>query len=127
MRLNDESFPHKELTRKIIGAAFEVYRRLGYGFLEKIYKNAILIELGMRGLKAEEEFPIKVHYKGRNVGDYACDVFVENKVLVELKVDKEFNPRHTAQLLNYLKATETKVGLLLNFGERKCEVKRMVC
>lgn len=119
-------YPHKELTEKIIGAAFEVYKNLGYGFLEKVYKNALFVELGLRDIKAKREYPIKVLYKGENVGDYACDIYVEDSVLLELKVEKQHNPRNEAQLINYLKATRVKVGLLLNFGEKKCEVRRMV-
>lgn len=122
----ERKFLYKDLTEKIIGAAFEVYKNLGYGFLEKVYKNALLVELKSRSIEAKDEFPIHVYYKGENVGDYACDIYVEEKVIVELKVEKEYNPKHEAQLLNYLKATRVKVGLLLNFGEKKCEVKRLV-
>ncbi|MDD5529885.1 MAG: GxxExxY protein [bacterium] len=126
MTQKSEEFLYKELTEKIIGAAFEVYKNLGYGFLEKVYKNALLIELRLIGIEAKSEFSISVHYKGEPVGDFACDIYVEEKVLVELKVDKEYNSKNESQLLNYLKATNVKVGLLLNFGEKKCEVKRMV-
>lgn len=121
-----KDFLYKDLTENIIGAAFEVYKNLGYGFLEKVYKNALLLEFKLRGIEAKDEFSIKVHYKGEKVGDYACDIFVAGKVIVELKADKEYNSKHEAQLLNYLKATGIKVGLLLNFGEKKCSVKRLV-
>jgi len=119
-------YPHKELTEKIIGAAFEVYKNLGYGFLEKVYKNALFVELKLRDIKAKREYPIKVQYKGEKFGDYACDIYVEDSVLLELKIEKQHNPRNEVQLINYLKATGVKVGLLLNFGKKKCEVKRMV-
>ena len=122
----EKEFPHKDLTEKIIGAAFEVYRELHYGFLEKVYRNALLVELKLRGIDAVSEFPIKVAYKGERVGDYACDIYVDKKVIVELKVEKTYNPKHEPQLLNYLKSTGIKVGLLLNFGKKKCHVKRMV-
>lgn len=122
----EKKFLHKELTYQIIGAAFEVQKVLGYGFLEKIYENALIQELQLRGIRVATQYPIKVEYKGVEVGDYYADMIVENKVIVELKTGKTFNPIHEAQLLNYLKATETKVGLLINFGEEKCEHKRLV-
>lgn len=122
----EKKFLHKELTYQIIGAAFEVQKVLGYGFLEKVYENALIQELQLRGIRVATQYPIKVEYKGVEVGDYYADMIVENKVIVELKTGKTFNPIHEAQLLNYLKATETKVGLLINFGEEKCEHKRLV-
>jgi len=117
---------HKELTGQIIGAAFEVYNLLGYGFLEKVYENALIKELQIRGLNFKAQYPIKVKYKGEEVGEYFADIFVEGKVIVELKTGEAFNPLHEAQLLNYLKATEIKVGLLINFSPKKCEYKRFV-
>jgi len=117
---------HGELTEQVIGAAFEVWKVLGYGFLEKVYENALLVELRIRGIVAEQQYGIDVRYKGNMVGQYTADIFVEDKIIVELKAEKEYNPKHEAQLLNYLKATRIKVGLLLNFGEKKCEFKRLV-
>ena len=119
-------FLYGEITRQIIGAAFEVWKVLGYGFMEKAYENALAEELLRRGLSAQQQFPIDVYYKGVLVGKYAADLLVEGKVVVEIKAEKVYNPQHEAQLLNYLKATGIKVGLLLNFGEQKCEHKRMV-
>ena len=117
---------HEEITGQIIGAAFEVYNLLGYGFLEKVYENALIRELQLRGLHATAQYPIKVIYKDAEVGDYHADILVEDKVIVELKTAEAFNPIHEAQLLNYLKATGIKVGLLINFGPKKCEYKRFV-
>ena len=117
---------HEEITGKIIGAAFEVYNILGYGFLEKVYENALIRELQLRGLHATDQYPIKVIYKDAEVGDYSADILVEDKVIVELKTGEAFNPIHEAQLLNYLKATGIKVGLLINFSPKKCEYKRFV-
>jgi GxxExxY protein len=117
---------HKELTGQIIGAAFEVYNLLGYGFFEKVYENALIKELQIRDLNFNAQYPIKVKYKGEEVGEYFADIFVEGKVIVELKTVEAFNTLHEAQLLNYLKATETKVGLLINFSPKKCEYKRFV-
>jgi len=117
---------HKEITEQIIGAAFEVYRELGYGFLEKVYQRAMQVELRLRGLKAEIEQKIQVTFKGNVVGDYQADIFVSDVVMVELKVAKTYNSEDEAQLLNELKATGVKVGLLINFGRSKVEFKRMV-
>jgi len=117
---------HKDLTDKIIGAAFEVHRVLGYGFLEKVYQRALQVELEQRGVKADFEKPIHVHYKGAIIGSYMADALVEDVVIVELKVAREYNPEDEAQLLNELKATGTKVGLLINFGRARVEFKRMV-
>lgn len=117
---------HKEITGQIIGAAFEVYRVLGYGFLERVYQRAMQVELRERGLKAETESAIEVRYKGAVVGDYRADLFVENVVVVELKVAKTYMPEDEPQLLNELKATGVRVGLLINFGRTKVEFKRMV-
>jgi GxxExxY protein len=117
---------HKDITEKVIGAAFEVHQVLGYGFLEKVYQRAMQVELQRQGIKAELERPIKVHYKGVIVGDYVADMLVGDVVVVELKVAKEYNSEDEAQLLNELKATGTKVGLLINFGRAKVQFKRLV-
>ena len=122
----ETDFLFEDITREIIGAAFEVYKILGYGFLEKVYENALLIELQLRELKVESQKPIRIRYKDKPVGDYIADVVVEEKVLVELKAEKEYNTKHEAQLINYLKATGLKVGLLINFGEDRCKPKRLV-
>ena len=117
---------HANITEEIIGAAFEVHKVLGYGFLEKVYQKAMQVELINLGLKAELEHKITVYYKGVVVGDYSADIFVEDKVIVELKVAKHYNPEDEAQLLNELKATGIKVGLLINFGRKKVGFKRLV-
>ena len=117
---------HEEITGQIIGAAFEVHSVLGYGFLEKVYQRAMQVELVRRGLQAELEFPIKVLFKGTIVGEYAADLFVECKVMVELKVAKVYCAKDEAQLLNELKATGIEVGLLINFGRERVEFKRLM-
>ena len=117
---------HEEITEQIIGAAFEVYRVLGYGFLEKVYQRAMQVELIRRGLKAEIEQNIKVYYKDVEVGSYQADLYVQKAVLVELKVAKTYHPEDEPQLLNELKATRVRVGLMINFGRTKVEFKRMV-
>jgi GxxExxY protein len=115
-----------DITYQINGAVFEVNRILGHGFLERIYKKALLIELWKRGLKAESEAPIQVQYKGELVGDYFADIVVEGRIILELKSIEKLQPVHEAQLLNYLKATGIQVGLLINFTHPKAEIKRMV-
>lgn len=116
---------HADITGKIIGAFFKVYNTLGYGFNEKVYENALAIELRKAGLKVVKQQEIVVYYDGENVGDYRTDIIVADVVIVELKAVRELTEEHEAQLLNYLKATTIEVGLLLNFGV-KAEHKRKV-
>jgi len=115
-----------EITYEINGAVFEVNKVLGPGFLEKVYQNALMVELKSRGLKARSQVPIKVFYKENIVGEYIADILVEDKVIVELKTVEKIDKMHEAQLLNYLKATRTQIGLLVNFKHSKAEIKRMV-
>lgn len=114
-----------EITQKIIGAAYTVGNELGSGFLEKVYENAMMIELEKLGVKAKNQFPLKVYYKGIVVGDYIADLFVENSVIVELKSTKNTDGIHKAQVLNYLKASSKQVGLLINFGTPRVTVERI--
>ena len=116
---------HGAITDKIIAAFLKVYRFFGYGFNEKIYENAIALELRQAGLKVEQQMAIDVFYGEELVGSYIADLIVEDKVIVELKAVKAIVDQHEAQLLNYLKATRYEVGLLLNFGE-KSDFKRKV-
>ena len=117
---------HQSVTEQILGAAFEVQRVLGYGFLESVYQKAMQAELIQRGLSAEIEQPIPVHYKSVKVGHFEADLLVERCVIVELKVASTYRPEDESQLLNELKATGIKVGLLINFGRTKVEFKRLV-
>jgi len=107
---------YEDITGKIIRAAYEVHNVLGYGFLEKVYQRALQVELIKCGLQAELEFPIQVWYKGAIVGEYVADIFVERKVIVELKVARVYQIQDAAQILNELKASGVEVGLLINFG-----------
>ena len=115
-----------ELTYRINGAIFEVNRILGSGFMEKVYENALLIELKERGLKADNQIPIKVEYKDRMVGEYVADIIIEDQVLLELKCCESLQKVHEAQILNYLKATGFNIGLLINFKYPKAEIKRFI-
>jgi GxxExxY protein len=115
----------EELTEKILKAFYKVYNTLGYGFLEKVYTNALTIELQNMGLIAEQEKSISVYYEQHEVGVYRCDLFVESKVIVEVKAADALIEAHKNQTINYLKATRMQVGLVLNFGPSP-EVKRVV-
>lgn len=116
---------HQELTSRIIEAFYKVYNTLGFGFLEKVYENALKHELEMMNLKVEKQKPINVTYYGTRVGEYFADLIIENKVILELKAAENLVEEHELQLINYLKATEIEVGLLLNFG-KKPEIRRKI-
>jgi GxxExxY protein len=114
-----------KITYAINGAIFEVSKVLGHGFLEKVYENALVVELQSRGLTAENQVPIPVTYKGAVVGEYIADVVVEGKVIVELKTVDKIEKIHEAQVIHYLKATGMPVGLLVNFKHPKVQIKRI--
>lgn len=120
-----DNYKHSEITEKIIKAFYKVYNALGYGFLEKVYENAMFMELESMGLSVEKQKQIQVYYEGKEVGQYFADLVVEGNVIVELKAAESLCEEHEFQLVNYLKATEVEVGLLLNFG-KKPELKRKV-
>ena len=109
---------HEDITNQIIRAFYKVYNTLGYGFLEKVYQKAMLIELRKMGLECQEEFPIRVYYEGFQVGDYRADIIVNDVVIIENKASEALVEENEFQLINYLKATEIEVGLLLNFGKK---------
>ena len=116
---------HKGITEAILKVYYEVYNELGAGFLEKVYQNAMYFELKEKGFKVEAQKQIKVYFKKQLVGEYFSDLLVEDKVIVELKATEMLMDVHLAQIMNYLKATEIEVGLLLNFGEEP-EFKRVI-
>ena len=119
-------FPEGELTSRIIEAAFAVHNSLGVGFLERVYENALVFELRSRGVSCVQQKSVSVSYKGNTVGDYLADLVVEDRVIVELKACTAIDRVHQAQLMNYLRASRIKVGLLMNFGRPKLECKRVV-
>jgi GxxExxY protein len=123
MNADIQDFKHTELTEKIINIFYRVYNKLGYGFLEKVYENAMMIELQKEGILAIAQAPIRVLYDNEIIGEYYADILVEDKVIVEIKAARQLAEEHEAQLLNYLKATNIEVGLLFNFGV-KPEIKR---
>ncbi len=116
---------HEDITRKIIACAFKVYNKLGFGFLESVYRRAMMIELGRAGLKAEEEKPLTVYYDDEYiVGEFSGDILVEDEIIVELKSVQQFAVGHELQVVNYLNAVKLDIGLLLNFGPKSVDVKR---
>jgi len=123
--LNKENYMHSELTERIIQMFYKAYNALGHGFLEKVYENALFHELTSAGLAVKRQHPITVFYDGMEVGSYYADMIIEGLVIVELKAAETICEEHECQLINYLKATDLEVGLLLNFG-KKSQVKRKV-
>jgi len=113
------------ISEKVIGCAYTVSNTLGCGFLEKVYENAMMIELKRQGLNAKQQEPIKVFYSNEIVGEYFTDILVENFIILELKAAKNIDEVHMAQIMNYLKATGLKLGLIINFGKPRVEIKRM--
>ena len=124
--MNADAHGLDRVTEKIIGCAYNVANTLGAGFLEKVYENALRIELRKEGLHVQQQHPVNVTYDGEIVGEYFADLVVENAVVVELKAVSGLDEIHMAQCLNYLKATDFKVCLLINFGKPKVEIKRIV-
>ena len=118
-------FLHRELTDAIIGVYYNVFNELGYGFLERVYQNAMYVELKSEGFEVVAQKQIKVHYKGMLVGDYYADLIIDDRVILELKATEALAEEHEVQLLNYLRATDIEVGLLLNFG-KKPELRRLI-
>ena len=120
-----ELYKHAELTEAVINVFYHVYNTLGYGFLEKVYRNAMIVELQKRGHQVQQNVEIAIRYEGVVVGEYYAELIVDSLVLLELKAAEKIAPEHEAQILNYLKATNIEVGLILNFGP-KPEIKRKV-
>ncbi len=118
MKKKYDNYLHSELTEKIIKCAFDVHRKLGHGFLEKVYENALMFTLLKAGLLAIQQAPVSVLFEGHIIGEYIADILVENKVVIELKAVSELSSVHEIQLVNYLKASGFRVGLLINFGPK---------
>ena len=121
----NEMYLHSETTEQIIKAYFHVYKKLGFGFIEKIYENSLAITLRKRGFEVQQQEPVAVYFEGELVGEYNADLIVNRKVIVELKSVETFHNRHEVQLLNYLRATPIEVGLLMNFGEKPAFKRRI--
>jgi len=115
---------YEDITHKIIGAAYSVYKQLGFGFLESVYKKAMVIELAKNSLNVQEEKPLQVYYDNQVVGDFYVDLFVEETVIVELKSLQGLTKEHEVQLVNYLHGLNKEIGMLINFGPSGVQVKR---
>jgi GxxExxY protein len=122
----ETNFLFSQLSSKIIHAFYKVYNTLGYGFLEKVYENALVIELKKANLKCNQQQQIDVFYDEQKIGDYFADIIVEDKIIIELKAIENLAPEHEAQLVNYLRATNMEVGLLLNFGKTPQHKRRVL-
>jgi len=120
-----KALKHADLTERIIGAAYRAHNALGSGFLEKVYENALAVELRRSGLPVCQQHPVEVFYEGERVGEFVADMLVDDRVIVEIKAVSKLEKLHEVQVVNYLKATGIEVGLLVNFG-RSVEVKRKV-
>ena len=123
---NDRPLIFKDLTHKIIGAALEVYKILGFGFVEDVYEQALLKEFELRGIPARTNSPIQVHYKGNNIPGQLPKILVDEKVIVELQAEDTYAPGNEHHIINYLRATGIKVGLIINFGKDGCKPRRFV-
>ncbi|TWT97075.1 hypothetical protein Pla108_28520 [Botrimarina colliarenosi] len=126
MGADDRGWPLEEMTETVIGAAFTVSNELGIGFLEKVYENALAIELRGCGLLVQQQKPVQVSYRGKIVGEYVIDLLVEDRLVLELKHAKALSEAHLAQSLNYLKATGFELALIINFGNPRVQVKRVI-
>ena len=126
MNTNKNKILYKDLSYKIVGLAMQVYNKLGYGFLEKVYENALMVLFRRERIKAEQQFPITVYFEGEVVGDYFADILVENKIIIELKVAEKITDYHRAQVLNYLNATGLRLAIILNFGKEGLKFERFV-
>jgi len=120
------TYPHAYLSYQVIGAAIEVHKSMGSGFLEKVYETALSIELSDRGISFVQQAPLVVKYKGRPAGYFQADFLVEDKLVCELKAVDALTDAHEAQVLNYLRATGLELGLLINFGEAKIRIRRLI-
>lgn len=126
MTTNEEKILYKDLSYKIIGLAMEVHSKLGHGFLEKVYENAMMVLLRREGIHSKQQAPITVYFDGEVVGDYYADILVEDKIILELKSVEKIIDAHRAQTLNYLKATGIRLAILLNFGKERLKHERFV-
>lgn len=126
MGTNNEDIIHKELAYEVVGLGMEVHRKMGIGFLEKIYENALMVLLKKNGIAAQQQSSIKVNFEGEIVGDYCADILVDEKIILELKVAEKITDIHRAQVLNYLRATGLRLGIIFNFGKKGFEYERLV-
>ena len=126
MDTNENEILYKDLSYKIVGVAMRVHSKLGYGFLEKVYENALMVLFRREGIEAKQQAPITVYFEEEAVGNYYADILVEDKVILEIKSVENIIDAHIAQTLNYLKATGLRLAIILNFSKEKLKYKRIV-
>jgi GxxExxY protein len=126
MNTNNKDIVYRELSYEVVGLAMEVHRKLGFGFLEKAYENALMILLNKNEIPAQQQVPLRVYFEGKPVGDYLADILVDSKVILELKSVGKIVDAHRAQVLNYLRATRLRLGMILNFSKKSLEYERLV-
>ncbi len=126
MDTNEDEILYKDLSYRIVGLAMKVHSKLGYGFLEKVYENGLMVLFGREGIEAKQQVPITVYFEEEVVGNYYADILVEDKVILEIKSVENIIDAHIAQTLNYLKATGLRLAIILNFSKEKLEYKRIV-
>jgi len=125
MNTNQENIIYKELSYKIVGLAMEVYNELGYGFLEKVYENSMMVLFERERIPVRQQAGVPVYFEQRVVGEYVADIIVEDKVIIEIKSASGIADAHRAQVLNYLKATNMRLGIIINFGKKRLEYERL--
>ena len=126
MSTNSKDIVHKELSYKVVGLAMEVHNKLGFGFLEKVYENALMILFEKNEIPAQQQVPLRVYFEGKPVGDYYADILVDSKIILELKAVDRIVDAHRAQVLNYLRATRLRLAIILNFAKKSFEYERFV-
>jgi len=126
MSTNNDNIIHKDLSYTIAGFAMEVHNKLGSGFLEKVYENALMVLLEKNSIVAQQQAPVRVYFEGKLVGNYCADILVDGKIILELKAANGISDVHRAQVLNYLRATGMKLAIILNFGKSRLEYERLV-
>ncbi len=126
MNTNNKNIIYKELSYKIVGLAMEVHNKLGFGFLEKVYENALMVLLEKNGIHAQQQVPIRVYFDGKVVGDYYADILVDNKIILEIKAVGKITGSHLTQVLNYLHAVNLRLAIMLNFAKDGLEYERLV-
>jgi GxxExxY protein len=124
--MSTDNIIHRELSYKVVGMAMRVHRKLGYGFLEKVYENSLMVLLRREAIAARQQFPVRVYFEGEDVGFYRADIVVDGKIVIEVKAAEGLIDAHRVQTLNYLRATDLRLGILLNFGKEKLQYQRLV-
>lgn len=126
MNTNNKDIVHKELSYKVVGLAMEVHSKLGFGFLEKVYENALMVLFEKHEIPAQQQVPLRIYFEGKPVGEYYADILVDSKIILELKAADRILDVHRAQVLNYLRATRLRLGMIFNFAKKSFEYERFV-